>query len=230
MSTMGPHGPGAEMQPVAAVVGSSDQTSSTHEKLLAVFEAILLSVVTVIVAWSGYAAATWGSHSSLQIAHAEESDTAASLAELEARDRALTDLIVFESWFQARAAGEDNAAKQIRARFGPDLERAFRTWRTLSEEGRAGIAPTRLAQYQVSESVRADRLREQTREATEAAREAGRTSDGYVRTTVFLASVLFLVGISGHFQRAIRTAMLSLGVVLLVLALYQILQLPGLPD
>jgi hypothetical protein len=41
-----------------------------------------------------------------------------------------------------------------------------------------------------------------------AGERAGSDSDGYVRTTVYLATVLFLVGISGHFR--VRPARLGL--------------------
>jgi len=41
---------------------------------------------------------------------------------------------------------------------------------------------------------------------------AGANSDGYVRTTVYLATVLFLVGISGHFRvRAARLGLIGIG-------------------
>ena len=55
---------------------------------------------------------------------------------------------------------------------------------------------------------------------------AASNSDNYVRTTIFLASVLFLVGISSHFRvRGARIAlvcvggtMMSLAIVLLAIA------------
>jgi hypothetical protein len=56
------------------------------------------------------------------------------------------------------------------------------------------------------------------------------TSDKYVRVTVVLASVLFIVGISSYFPlKAIRIGLVTVGVALLILAAVQILQLPGPP-
>jgi hypothetical protein len=58
---------------------------------------------------------------------------------------------------------------------------------------------------------------------------AGEAADKYVRTTVFLATVLFLVGISTHFPlRGVRYALVGLSCVLLVVALVQLSQLPRL--
>ena len=60
--------------------------------------------------------------------------------------------------------------------------------------------------------------------------EAGETADDYVRATVYLATVLFLVGISGHFRvRAARYTLIGVGVVVLLVTVGTILTLPGLP-
>ena len=51
-----------------------------------------------------------------------------------------------------------------------------------------------------------------------------------MRTTVILASVLFLVGISTQFPiRCVRYGLIGVGGILLVFAGVQILQLPGPP-
>jgi hypothetical protein len=59
---------------------------------------------------------------------------------------------------------------------------------------------------------------------------AGETSDKFIRATVFLASVLFLVGISTRFPlRGGRYALVGLGGVLLVVSVIELAQLPGPP-
>jgi hypothetical protein len=61
-------------------------------------------------------------------------------------------------------------------------------------------------------------------------RSASATGDEYVRDTVFLATVLFLVEISGHFPlRQARYALIGFGVLILVFAVVQLLGLPGPP-
>ena len=60
--------------------------------------------------------------------------------------------------------------------------------------------------------------------------EAGSTADKYIRDTVFLATVLFLVGISGHFRvRQARLGLIGVGGLLLAFAVMQLLGLPGPP-
>jgi len=61
--------------------------------------------------------------------------------------------------------------------------------------------------------------------------KAAETGDKYIRTTVILASVLFLVGISTQFPlRVVRFGLIGVGAVLLLFAVEQILQLPGPPS
>ena len=59
----------------------------------------------------------------------------------------------------------------------------------------------------------------------------GSTADKYVRLTVVLASILFLVGISTHFPyRGVRYGLIGLGIALLVLSLVQLSALPLPPS
>ena len=61
--------------------------------------------------------------------------------------------------------------------------------------------------------------------------KAGATADKYIRATVFLATVLFLVGISGHFRiRQARIGLIGAGGLLLAFAVIQLLDLPGPPS
>jgi hypothetical protein len=56
---------------------------------------------------------------------------------------------------------------------------------------------------------------------------AGATSDKYIRVTVYLATVLFLVGISGHFPVvSARYALVAVGVLLVGFSVVELLTLP----
>ncbi len=65
----------------------------------------------------------------------------------------------------------------------------------------------------------------------DAGNHAGLVGDDYVRITVFLAAVLFLVGIGSSFKlHGIRYALITFGSVLLILSIVLILRQPGLPS
>jgi len=73
-------------------------------------------------------------------------------------------------------------------------------------------------------SVRADAY------FTEGQSAAG-TADKYVRLTVFLAAVLFLIGIGSRFPvRVARYGLVGVAGVLLAISIVQILSLPGPPS
>jgi hypothetical protein len=60
--------------------------------------------------------------------------------------------------------------------------------------------------------------------------QAGGNADGYVRTTVYLATVLFLVGISGHFKvRTARMGLISIAGVILVFSVVSLIIAPKPP-
>src|SRR5262249_48156329 len=106
---------------------------------------------------------------------------------------------------------------------------AFDAWRATKPETNpnAPRGPTYMPQYKEPAKATAIALDAQATAAFEDGQEAGATADKYVRTTVLLATVLFLVGISTHFPlRGVRYGLVALGAVLLVVAAVQLIQLP----
>ena len=88
-----------------------------------------------------------------------------------------------------------------------------------------------MPQYREPELAKARALDAQADALFTAGESAGSSSDKYVRTTVFLASVLFLVGISTHFPlRGVRYALVTLGAVVLIVSLVQLTQIPRPPS
>jgi hypothetical protein len=87
-----------------------------------------------------------------------------------------------------------------------------------------------MPQYKLADQAKASLLDTQADAKFLSGNNAGLISDNYVRITVFLAAVLFLVGIGSTFKLAhIRYALVTFGSVLLILAVVLILQQPGLP-
>jgi hypothetical protein len=46
-----------------------------HDRLISIVEAVLLSIVALLAAWSGYSAAKWGTDSSISLAKASSTRT-----------------------------------------------------------------------------------------------------------------------------------------------------------
>src|ERR1700712_6006171 len=91
--------------------------SPRHDRLITIAEAVVLSLVTLAVAWSGYAAAKWSSESSVRLAVAAEDRTDASRADLDAREDRNFDLSTFDGWFDAYVAKNQEAMDLAERRF-----------------------------------------------------------------------------------------------------------------
>jgi hypothetical protein len=203
-----------------------------HQRWVVITEAVLLSVVAITAAWSGYASAKWGTESSLQLAKASATRTKANRADLEALSLRNLDASTFNAWFTAKVAGSKNDQRIAIKRFRPAYRVAFDAWLATNPNTNpnAPPGPSYMPEYKQPELVLSRQLDRQADEYYAEGSKAAGTADDYVRTTIFLASVLFLVGISSHFPvLGARYALIGLGGVMLIVAIVLLLQLPGPP-
>ena len=203
-----------------------------HDRLITIVEAILLAVVAVLAAWSGFAAAKWSTHASLQLAKASAARTEANRADFEGFALRNFDSSTFEAWFSAYVAGNKQAEHVAELRFRPNFLVAFNAWIKTDPftNPRAPKGPTYMPQYVQPELAQANALNARANSYYSLGEQAGTTADNYVRTTVYLATVLFLVGISGHFRvHAARIALISVGGVILAFSCVLLITAPKPP-
>jgi hypothetical protein len=204
-----------------------------HSRLVQIGEALLLSLVTIAAAWSGYAAAVWGTESRVELAQAATLRNLATRADLSALSTRNFDSSTFTAWFTAFTLDDPQKQAVAERRFRPEFKVAFDAWiatdpfrNPLSPPG-----PTYMPQYKLADQAKADALDREAVAASAAGNHAGQVGDDYIRITVFLAAVLFLVGIGSTFKlHTVRYALIGVGSVLLILATVLILQQPGLPS
>lgn len=207
-------------------------THQSRDRLLSVSEALLLSVVALLAAWSGYAASKWSTESRVAFAQASADRTRANRAQLDAMELRNFDSSTFEAWFAAFIARDEVAMTIAERRFRPAFRVAFDAWRATKPETNrnAPRGPTFMSQYRQPQLAGAAALDRKAEATFARGASAGETADKYVRTTVFLATVLFLVGISTHFPlRSARYGLVGLASLLLVLSLVTLAQLPRPP-
>ena len=99
-----------------------------HDRRLSIVEALLLSFVAVLAAYSGYAAAKWGTESSLTLAKASAERTKANRADTEAIVTRTLDSASFNAWFTAFTAGDANSQRLAENRMRPGYRTAFDAW------------------------------------------------------------------------------------------------------
>jgi len=204
-----------------------------RERALSIAEAILLSIVALLAAWSGYSAAKWSTESRIRLAEASTGRSKANRANLEALELRNFDSSTFEAWFAAYTAGNERAMAIAARRFRPGFRVAFDAWRATKPETNPNAArgPTYMPQYRQPGLTKARALDEEADEKFAAGASAGETADKYIRGTVFLATVLFLVGISTHFPLlGARYGLIALAAVLLAVSVVQLAQLPRPPS
>jgi hypothetical protein len=138
----------------------------------------------------------------------------------------------FNAWFAAYLSHDKAGQRIAERRFRPQYDVAFRAWLKMHPftNPNAPKGPQYMPQYNPTGLAQSVALNGKGDDLYAEGRKAGETSDKYVRVTVILASVLFIVGISSHFKlRAARLALVTVGTGVLIFAAIEILQLPRPP-
>ncbi len=212
--------------------GSRPEDGDRHSRIVQICEAVLLSLVTITAAWAGYSAARWGTASRVDIAQSSTLRNLATRADLEAISLRNFDSSTFNAWFTAFTLNNREREAVAERRFRPAFRVAFNAWMATDpvHNPHAPPGPTYMPQYKQSAQARASALDNQADAKFDQGNHDGLVGDDYVRITVFLAAVLFLVGIGSSFKmHSIRYALITFGSVLLILAVVLILRQPGLP-
>lgn len=187
---------------------------SRHERWIQIAEALLLAVITVVTAWSGFHGARWETAAKLTLSkstafqqHANDAFTVA------AENRAL-DASNYQVWFTAYTQHNLPAASVAMRRFRGEFKVAFGAWLATHPftSPTAPASPLDVPQYQLPNLDRATWLLQRSEMLQHVGNEAGAYGDEYVRLTLMLAGVLFLVAISNQFTMvAVRYGLLGIG-------------------
>jgi preprotein translocase subunit SecF len=204
-----------------------------HDRLISVIEAVLLSLVALLAAWSGYSAAKWGSHSSLLLAQASSARSESSLAEIQATQIRTLDSVSFNAVEGAYVTHNAPLFKLTLRRVRTGAKPAFNAWLALHplKNPHAPADPSEMPQYRIPQERQARVLNAQANADFSVGESASATADKYVRITVLLAAVLFLIGIGSRFPvRVARRGLVAVAAVLLAISVVQLLGLPGPPS
>jgi hypothetical protein len=213
--------------------GGHSESAERHSRIIQICEAALLAIVTLTAAWAGYSAAKWSTASRVDIAEASRVGNLATRADLAAISLRNFDASTFNAWFIAFTLDKPQKEAIAVARFRPLFRVAFNAWMATDplHNPHAPPGPTYMPQYQLPEQAQANALDNEAAAKFQTGNQDGLTSDDYVRITVLLAVVLFLVGIGTSFKlKGVRYALISFGSVLLILSVVLILQQPGPPS
>jgi hypothetical protein len=227
------HEHGEAAQERAEKENGNGKSTDRHSRIVQISEAILLALVTITAAWAGYSASKWGTASRIDIAQSSTLRNLATRDDLTAISLRNFDASTFNAWFIAFTLNSPQKEAIAVRRFRPEFLVAFNAWMATDplHNPHAPPGPTYMPQYKLPAQAQATALDNQADAKFNAGNNAAEVSDNFIRITVFLAAVLFLVGIGSSFQLAgVRYALIAFGSVLLIFSIVLIAQQPGLPS
>jgi len=203
--------------------------SQSRFEAIEIIEALILALVAVATAWSGYQAAQWAGKRAQQYAEASRLRvTAEGLATLAGQER-IYDSDTFNSWVAAKLDGKEKAAEFFERRFKRRIpiglhslveDRPF-------QQSASATGPIFMPDYHNAKHEQFLGLSKQAAEVADLGTKSGENGDEYVRITVLLATVLLITAIGQRFRfKTVRLVFMVLACLLLCLPLLQLLMLP----
>jgi hypothetical protein len=207
---IGPHEAGHD-DPLASTTGSFAR--------MEIVEAILIAIVAVATAWGGYQAARWDGRQAELYAESSTLRTDGSELLTLGGQQKLLDVATFNTWIEARNQGRDDLAALYERRFSPEFKVAFDAWIALRpfDDPDAPPGPAFMPEYRNPLIVRGADLNAESDRLFDEGTDSRQQADEYIRTTVVLATVLFLLALSQRFRVwRVRVGVVALAAVLMV--------------
>ena len=204
-------------------------SSQSRFEAIEIIEAVILALVAVATAWSGYQAAKWAGTRAEQYANASRLRVSAEgLATLAGQER-IYDSDTFNSWLAAKLDGKAETAEFFERRFRDEYRLAFTAWLKADpfNNAQAPPGPIFMPEYHNAKHEEFLGLNKKAADIADQGTKSGETGDQYVRITVLLATVLLITAIGQRFHfKTVRVVFMILACLLLCLPLLQLLMLP----
>jgi hypothetical protein len=208
---------------------AADEPGKRRIETIEILEAILLSIVALVTALSGYQAARWDGDSAEAYATSARLRAESNELRLTANQQLVYNSGILTAWIQSVTTGDTVAAKELSKRFLPDYQVAFDAWLKLHPftNPAAPVGPRYMPEYKDPLADKATRVGVQATAAfAEGVRSRSR-AEHYVRLTVLLAAVLFLIALGQRFKiRGVRYAINAVAGCFLVYCLVLVLTYP----
>jgi hypothetical protein len=208
---------------------SADHFSSTGHRILETVEAVVLAIVAILTAWSGYQGALWNGHQAELYSIAGKLRVQAEGATITANQERLYNSGTVVEWLKAEAQGQQKLADLFERRLLPEFRPAFESWKQTDPltNPNAPAGPQLMAVFHSSKIDEAAKLNEQAASTFEQGNIARQHSDEYVRVTVTLATLLLLVSIGQRFKvHTVRVGFAIVVSLLICVPIYRVLRLP----
>jgi hypothetical protein len=209
--------------------GEEAETGRRRREFAEIVEVVILAIVAVATAWSGYQAARWDGRQAFLYGESSRIRIEASEAATLGGQQRLQDISTFNTWIVAHAQGQRRIADLYVERFSREYKVAFDAWLATNPFSNpdAPPGPSFMPEYHNEQTEHAAELNAEASKAFDEGTEARETADDYVRQTVLFATVLFMVAVSQRFTyRAVRRTATGLAAALMIFALLSEITLP----
>jgi hypothetical protein len=194
-----------------------------------ILEVIVLALVAIATAWSGYQAARWDGRQAYLYGTASRMRIEADEALTLGGQQKLLDVTTFNTWIEAQRSGDEKLAALYVRRFSPEFKVAFDAWVATdpAHNPDAPPGPSFMPEYVNPGTEKGEELNRESSATFDEGTEARENADRYVRQTVLLATVLFLVAVAQRFKyRMVRMTAAGIAVAVLIVAVSGIATLP----
>ena len=208
---------------------SAHHSASMDHRILETVEAIVLAIIAILTAWSGYQAALWNGHQAELYSVAGKLRAQAEGATTTANQERLYNSATVAEWLKAEAQGQQKLADLFERRILPEFRPAFEAWKQTAPltNPNAPAGPQLMDAFHSPKTDEASKLNEQADMTFEQGNVARRHSDEYVRVTVTLATLLLLISIGQRFKvHAVRVGLSVVVLLLICVPIYRVLTLP----
>ena len=213
---------------------NEDRKHGTHHsarslEILEIIEAIVLALVAVTTAWSGYQAALWDGRQDEVYEQSTQLRVQAQGLQASSGQERMYDSSTVVEWMKAEAGGQHKLAELFERRFRPEFRVAFEAWKKTDplNNPSAPAGPLMMPEYHNAKSEQAAKLEAKAADFFQQGTKDRAISDAYVRATVLLATVLLLTAISQRFRtEAVRIGLAILAALLVCIPLWRIITLP----
>jgi hypothetical protein len=205
-----------------------DEKIKARHELIAV---VLLSITTILTAWSAFESSKWGGAMSISFSQASSARIEASRLDGRADQRTAVHVDLWVQWLDAQGYGQKELAREIADRFPEPLATAHQEWLETDPDSLKDdtATPFEMPSYVIEERTLAQEADARADAKFAEALRNNQRGDNYTLLTVLFASVLFFTAMSGRLNdRRSRWAMLLMGMGLAVVGIVFLISFPKL--
>src|SRR5215469_5895675 len=162
-------------------VHETEHAPQSRFQAIEIIEGVILALVAVATAWSGYQAAQWAGKRAEQYAQASRLRvTAEGLATLAGQER-IYDSDTFNSWLAAKLDGKEKEVEFFERRFRDEYRPAFTAWMKTDpfNNAQAPPGPIFMPEYHEAKHEQFLALSKQAADLADQGTKSGETADQY---------------------------------------------------